>query len=320
MAYTTLSNKIIFVCKEQVAVNDITAWKCFPVNKGSDKIMETALIWARGYNEEIDVKMFEYDNIEFDDVTITNLEIRSEGGRAYKVLVKVDNNYFYVDLRESCLMDTIKTQGIEAGGKLKGKYIFIQEGSNMKLTLIDSKAHKEAVENEKKKQIKKIANSALIPGHVYQNLSGERALFLGTVYNKSFKIKNNSNRYEIVEGKVDKKLIFITTYSYNNLTMKEINEKLDSGYLYNFKFQSSHTFREDHGSLEKIDCESAINRLIDIGKKESIKFVNNYTKKRFGIFSYDKDQFEECLMYYHLSKFKNIEINTELIEKIKKLL
>lgn len=122
----------------------------------------------------------------FKDVTIESLDYRGNGGRAYQVLIQLDENEnFYVlcDLREDALMDVIFKQGINKGGKLNGEYAFIRNGSQTNLVLVGSKAYETAKAiTQRKKEARKITNKELKVGYEYSTHNGSKAVYLGSYY------------------------------------------------------------------------------------------------------------------------------------------
>ncbi|MNC19935.1 hypothetical protein D3C75_678750 [compost metagenome] len=183
----------------------------------------------------------------------------------------------------------------------------------------------DAIENEEKKKLKKISNSNLTPGNVYQNVSGDQMIFLGMVYGKNFKIEENHEKrhttYGFKEGKVDKRYIFVKVYNRDSV-QKEIEEILNNKYLFYFKIQSSHAYKEDLGSCGEIDFKFVIDKLIDVGKKRTLESVEMCKPNRFSsrFSKYERKHFEDCMMYHHLSNSKDIETNTEIKAQLDKIL
>ena len=122
----------------------------------------------------------------FKNIVITALNYRGNGGRAYQVLIPIEENEnFYVlcDLREDTLMDVIFTQGIEKGGKLNGEFAFIRNGAQTNLVLVGSKDYETAKAiTQKKKESRKITNKELKIGYKYSTHNGKEAVYLGSYY------------------------------------------------------------------------------------------------------------------------------------------
>jgi len=95
--------------------------------------------WARGRTYNYETRQYETPaNIEVIDckndfikcVRIIGLEVRKQGGRAWKCLI---NDKYLVDMREDVLLDTMINSGIKPGANLPGDYIFAMISSQMKL-------------------------------------------------------------------------------------------------------------------------------------------------------------------------------------------
>ena len=106
--------------------------------------------------------------IDGKQIRIIGIDMRGNGGRAYKVLI--DDTYYF-DMREDVILDTIFKYGINKNGILNGKFLWGMNGSQMKLILEGSDLHKELIEaNERKKKqksLKKIKNADLVVGGIY---------------------------------------------------------------------------------------------------------------------------------------------------------
>lgn len=89
-------------------------------------------------------KTEETDNVPLKNVQILSLEKRSEGGRAYKVLI--GNRVF--DLREDVLLDVLLNAKVE-NGLIDAEFIWCRVGSQMKLVRVGSELHKQMEESVK---------------------------------------------------------------------------------------------------------------------------------------------------------------------------
>jgi len=68
-------------------------------------------------------------------ITILDIDVRSEGGRAYKVVT--DDGWLF-DLRERVLIEILNTTGIRAGGMIPGDFCFILDGGQVLLVPVNS--------------------------------------------------------------------------------------------------------------------------------------------------------------------------------------
>lgn len=188
MIQGSIPEKIVIVAGKQRQVESVwdeaglseaadieTVTPAFPVEAGNAKVMETARRWAKGYDNN-PVTEDERDNKPFGDIRIVTLEVRREGGRAWKV-VTPDNYYF--DMREDVLMDTLIQEGCKPGGILKGKFVFGRVGSQMKIIRVGSRLHKALVESGQRSKKKVVNPTDFEVGGVYANKAGKVFAFLG---------------------------------------------------------------------------------------------------------------------------------------------
>lgn len=129
-------------------------------------------------------------------VRVFTLEIRGQGGRAYKCITP---DGFYVDMREDVLLDTIIKCGIKKNGVLNGKFVFARHGSQMKLVRVGSALHDALTDATERRDMPVIPDKELKPGGLYQNKRGDRAIFLGYGDYEQFSnipiYKNEQRRY-----------------------------------------------------------------------------------------------------------------------------
>lgn len=169
---------------------EITVIDTFPYNPGSKTSPETAKRWAEGYawnNKNNDpAEYLTRDNEPF-AVTITDLDVRSEGGRAYKV-IDADNRRF--DLREDQVIEVMRLVGVQPSGKIPAQFVWGLLGSQLRLILVDGELHKVmAKQTEQLKDVERrkstggnvLTPAKLLPGHVYSRRDGKRVAFIGRV-------------------------------------------------------------------------------------------------------------------------------------------
>ena len=144
------------------------------------KSFKAAQTWATQYGiPDMDrFKPFEMDNDPIPMLTLVGLDIRGEGGRAYKV---VTPDGFLVDLREDVMLETMFRKGIKPGEEgepptISGPFQWAFMGNHMKLVLVGSQLHKDVLEAQERqrKRTKTIPLSAkdLKPGTVYESRDG----------------------------------------------------------------------------------------------------------------------------------------------------
>lgn len=142
--------------KYTFAGEEYTGRKAFVVNQNSVAMLQRALKWACGYSrsskddfayelrytprvhalaERVKVQSPVWGNDIRIGLRILSLEIRSEGGRAWKVM---DDNGYIFDLRESELQTLIEQYGVETGGYSPCMYRFGVNGAHTKLLICGS--------------------------------------------------------------------------------------------------------------------------------------------------------------------------------------
>jgi hypothetical protein len=186
------------VNQEDLFGNIVTVRDSYAVDSTNEKRKESAERWMNNIPQVLwDHVTRDYIQNNVEDTKITNvpnqgfklrildLEVRSQGGRAYKV---VDQNSNQFDLREDTLLDVIKNVGILPGGELPGTYIFSLQGSEMKLIREGSEQHKELLDASTVKA--RTPTKILEPGKVYYNSKGtETYIFLGVVNGEQMWVK-----------------------------------------------------------------------------------------------------------------------------------
>ena len=137
----TLSNKDLDLKKDYINV--------FPSN-GEKELTDTVKLWANKYlSKDRELTTFTVDNLSIKELKILSIAKRMEGGRAYKILIKLDcyDKPFMVDMREDTMMDIINLYGIQPGGNVTGSFIWVQNSSQYKLISTDSEVYKKHLED-----------------------------------------------------------------------------------------------------------------------------------------------------------------------------
>ena len=258
----------------------------FPVDSTDDKSMKRAVEWATsdGWDYSTNKRKVknhdtkEVENKPLKDVKVLSLEHRGQGGRAYKALI--DN--FYVDLREDVLMDTLLQAGVDAGGILKGEYVWAKMGSQMKLVRIGSELHRLIVEFESKKDIKPVGKGNLEIGGVYQDRKKNKAIFVGYVNTVKYKTENPIPYYQrqgtadfkYKQTVVKKAMLFYSVHDFDKLE-KNIKEMKDKERNYSYSIKKSHTYIEKVGQVKIPD--GIIEYLRNKALKEAKDKILEYT-------------------------------------------
>ena len=162
------------VAVQQKAIpNPCGGAKIFPAfvtDYDAPKTLQTAISWANRGGRGATV---EVPNDPIPSLRVVEMEIRMEGGRAWKV---VTPQGWYVDLREDVLVDHLymhKSISVhpEGGWVLEGPFLWVKNGTQMRMVLIDSPRHRQILAYTKQKAIaikaKKISPKSLVAGGVY---------------------------------------------------------------------------------------------------------------------------------------------------------
>jgi len=291
--------KMTFYCRPK---NDQGIYHAFPVDsKGSHEVAKSWATnggkswggsgWVYKTKDGSDVISFEFENKGFDHVTITELDYRGNGGRAYQAILEHEGNKFRIDLREKTLMDVILLKGIEAGGKLNGTFCFVKEAAQTNIILEGTKEHAAAVAEREKRETftKKISNKDLKPGYAYETVTGKSSIFLGFVYTQAF----DRDEYDLSNPR--KAMLFANC-------SEEIKSFLTTGevpqygvYSWTFSVTKSHSFK-----IEK-------DKVLDIPLSDALGHINNYFQQEYARimgmqrYSYDINDFFKV---YELANIK----------------
>lgn len=166
------------------AIIELDVLPTFPAPADNKKRCTTGKKWAtdiaksswRMYKGTKKVQETVHDNTP-KKYRIVDLEHRSRGGRAYKV---VDENNHYFDFREDILLDSLVNANVKKGW-LSGDYIWAVVGSEMKLIRVGSHLHKKMETATKRGKLKKLGTDALQAGGLYQGKKAEPRLLLAFV-------------------------------------------------------------------------------------------------------------------------------------------
>lgn len=193
--------KITYVCKEPIEVTmgwddledqmlqaPITATPAFPVDPESKTAMATAERWVVGWRRNgREIVRLARDNLPISHVQIIGLDVRSEGGRAYKVMLPMgppvdsDHRRLYVDMREDVFLDTMLVNGVAKGGTIKGPFVWGRLNSQMRLVRVGSALHKALLACQDRMAERVLGRKDWQPGHVYMTRDLKPTLFLGFV-------------------------------------------------------------------------------------------------------------------------------------------
>lgn len=273
-----IPKKITLYCRQK---DNEGVYHVFPVDAESNH--DSARTWAqitgaRRYERGKPIipegtpepKSVELDNRGFDNLTITNLQKRGQGGRAYQVVMEEGGNKYRFDLREDTLMDVIHTQGIQAGGRLNGTFCFAKVGTSTKIILEGTKDHIEALEDENTKTVyaKPIKKADLKVGSIYAQTNGREGLFVGHVYTADI----NPETGEL--GKTYKAMVFIEkvleeleyVHDVLNTPNLEVTRNFARRYGDYAKAVRAHNYKVDTGkAVGGVDVETYLQNIRNLG-------------------------------------------------------
>lgn len=345
MYYKELHPLELDVLKDNKVLNyimdsDAKIYEGYPLkaNHSSNKSIQN---WYGELGDTLDIKNLKYDEnycLELDNifsVYLYDLEVRGEGGRAYKVLVTNDAiNYFIVDMREEEFFEVINSEVvlhghvIGVGGKLEGLYTFYSKTNGYRLANIEySKRLKKAIVtkglDEKIKYYAKNKGRAL----TLEDLEDDK-YYLGiersarTQYNLIYTnivFLNNGRRYRITES--------------NNRFEEgdELARSYHNERLFGSKVKGLMQLVLDYGEININDFirkYSGTNRKVVEEYSEGVKFIRvlEHYGLRYGserkLFSIDLCEVEETLedkLYIDLEEYIDGDINLLLNNAIDEL-
>lgn len=194
--HSRMIDKVCYVSRARSTSHDLSGseikdvLETFAYNPESKTVPKTAERWAsqshyytpkRGKQHVPIVET--RDNVPF-EVTITDLDVRTEGGRAYKVM---DSERRLFDMREDQIMDAIHKFGILPGGRVPVPVVWGIAGSTLKLAIVGGTLYEEMLKNAKDLEVEKASRSAgMLPsestfkvGFIYSKKDSKQMMFLG---------------------------------------------------------------------------------------------------------------------------------------------
>lgn len=179
----------------------ISLRETFVVDATNEKTLKTAREWAGArmtYQENtfrledpVGMSITELPNDPIPALELVTLEVRGEGGRAWKVLV---HGQHYVDLREDPMLDALRHGPGVRNGEILGPWVWACFSGQMKLVRVGSRMHRAAVEAGKLRVTKPSSVGELVMGGIYANKKNEQAVFLGVCRTTTFELRNADKR------------------------------------------------------------------------------------------------------------------------------
>lgn len=293
-----IPQKVTFIAKPPILVDDEVVHPAFVSDADNEVTLATGQRWKEGHSWKTTAGQparedFTMKNQPRSGYRLLDLEVRDEGGRAYKV---TSPEGYYLDLREYVLLDTILNVGIAAGGLLNGEYLFAVQGSQMKLVRYGSELYQELTEATERRQSKKIGVKDRTVGGIYKNIKGETFVFGGFVDTIEIPVINRY-RHEYGTPKTLKKAqlwMLLPRWKTNDFTDYQsmwdsfVDEKLSDGEtsclnLYSNVVQSKKVV-EKVGQLAEMDFIQAV--------KDSIR-QPGYKRNHFVISPEQQREYEQ---------------------------
>lgn len=267
----------------------------FVCEKNNNKALATAVHWAEASRSYYDrdlrrqVKKAEpvvqevRQNLPQKDLRVAALEIRGNGGRAYKI-VGTDN--YYYDLREDVMLDTMIQTGIRQGGFLEGEYVWARVSNQMKLIRVGSRLHARLIECTDRSKQKRISSKELIPGGIYADKKGTTHAYVGRVncidytYNPhgGYNYYNQNPKFDIFKREVKNAYLFVYVDNRNGSYQASFERGMASNYG---NITQSYNFIE---MVDQISIEPAkeIARIRDFYEKKVVDYAkrNNYNTSK----------------------------------------
>lgn len=204
----------------------------FVTDQEREKTHETASYWLNGVyskdpNHSLKCKVLDnIPNKEITDLRILTLEIRGQGGRAYKVSATIgDIKNACFDLREDVLLECIHEGILKKDGYIDGKFIFAKIESQMKIIRVGSFLHKCVLNYQNTKSLGNIKDLSV--GTVYEDLKGNKFLYQGKMWTYEYKTK-----YEYCDPYMEFSNKIILVYDLKPIRVHVLHEI----YCYNNKF------------------------------------------------------------------------------------
>jgi len=217
----------------------------FAVDGDSDNMIAKAKEWgthhyySKVYDEK-ELTFLEVPNESFNNLRLINIEKRSEGGCAYKV---VDMEGRLYDLREDVFLESLyaleidgwvgakQSAALPRGVYLTGEFVWAVNGSQMRMVRVGSNLHKELQEAGERRKLVALKRKDLVPGTIYRMRGGDERAYLGYRKGKGMLI---------TEISWDKKLSW----------QKRVDAILKRPIDWDTRYVKSHTFVEAVGTFK----------------------------------------------------------------------
>lgn len=278
---------------EELVYTEVTP--AFVADADNEKSIKTGAAWAQNRCVVWDantrasktiavVQKVQRENQPLENLRVIGLEIRGEGGRAYKALTP---DGFYFDLREDVLLETMLSKGIQPGGVLAGRYIWARVGSEMKLVRLDSQLFTALLESGERAVLSSISKNKLEVGTIYETKLGDRGIFLGYTTTESWKLDwpnklsshknqymNNNDKPKLLVKKLNRHMLWfdVSHWYFKNTRVDPTPSLFQTALVQNdlshyFSLRTSHAMVRAIGKVEVPE---------DVVEKVRLKAVVSY--------------------------------------------
>ncbi len=246
----------------------------FVCERNSAKTLATAVHWAESarsfYDRDLKRNVKKADPVVQEvrkndpqkNLRVAALDVRGNGGRAYKIVGP--DNYYY-DLREDVMLDTMIQSGIRKGGFLDGEFIWAKLPGGMKLIRVGSKLHERLIECTGRSKQKRIGAKELIPGGIYADKKGYKHAYVGRVNCSDYDYHSdggygyyNSNpKFELYKRDIQNAYLFVHVDDRDESFQASFEKHLTSSWA---KITSSHQYIEMVDQIS-IDPEDVVMKI-----------------------------------------------------------
>jgi len=200
---------------------------------------ETQKLTARlntGYYKPVSIDVL-------DNAPISGLQLDCTQSSQLKCLLFNKHNVPFTQFE---LLDIIKNNKLKVAGKISAEYIWVNVGSHLHLTGLNSGLHKEALKSIKRRSAKKIGKKSLVPGTIYETAAGKKYLFVDFVDVTKFMwggYNNSDHSRKLIQTNKNKQIFSIELRSMPKERISSILSGQDMDVIkYKCKILNGHSF------------------------------------------------------------------------------
>lgn len=265
-------------------------------------------LWRR--MPEADIPTRAYKNVPIEDAKVTSLD---QGSSMFRVSFAVHGIPYQAQLAGATLLDIIQSVGITKDGLIPAGLVWtsMQKKTYMRLMRVGSDRYELYKKKDEKRSRKVIPKSKLIPGHLYENLVGIQAIYIGKVHTIDFIYRWSEAYRTIICWRVLRNVILWYEEWYSDVRDRKesiVQRFKTSRELKYFKLKQRHAHRLDLGKVVDLNFEAIRDDLMvnafELVKKalKGINITELYEQGKYlnmvpvtevpGVSSYAKDLVE----------------------------